>query len=416
MPVKIIVPAAGQTTDELRLIRWLVRVGDSVKKGQILAELETDKATMELESIAEGVVLKLIGEPDQMVLAGDALLFIGRPGEVIDDGPIAAPQTATPAPTTTDLNVHVDDPVANAEAKANSPANGSGRLKATPAARTMAHRAGIELSGLIGSGPEGCVVRNDVARARGNTSAGLVDRLEQCSPMRRTIAARLQQSIREAPHFCVSMDVDMTRVMLRRAKLNADPAATAKISLNDFMIKAVAMTLLEFPRLNSRLEGDALHYLEEINIGIAVGTDEGLLVPVVPAADRLSLGRIAEEARRLATEARAGRLSGATRGTFTISNLGMYGVRQFNAIINPPECAILAVGAIRETLQLTPTGIVAVPIMTLTLSADHRVVDGMLAAQFLAALREKLESGLENATDDTTTTGKPEWIAERSLP
>jgi len=247
---------------------------------------------------------------------------------------------------------------------------------ATPAARSVARERGVELTGVVGSGPEGCVVKRDM----GGTAIPM-------SPMRKAIAARLQQSVREAPHFYVAIDVDMTQALAVKA------SAEAKVTVNDLIVKAVADTLVEHPRMNCRLEGDSIRLLEEVNVGIAVGVEDGLVVPALARADRLSLAEVAERSRRLVSNAREGRLPAGVQAGFTVSNLGMFGVKSFSAIINPPEAAILAVGAIEEKLVLDESGVVAQPTVTLTLSSDHRIIDGQLAAQFLAALKERLESG-----------------------
>jgi pyruvate dehydrogenase E2 component (dihydrolipoamide acetyltransferase) len=204
--------------------------------------------------------------------------------------------------------------------------------------------------------------------------------------MRRALAARLQDSVRDAPHFYVTMEVDMTQALIVRQ--TTEPRAT----VTDVIVKAAADTLADFPRLNCRLDGDTVHYLADVNIGIAVSLDDGLVVPVLARADSLSLAEVAAQSRQLIACARGGRLAAGARSTFTVSNLGMFGIKSFTAIINPPEAAILAVGAIEDKLVLTGAGVAAVPTLTLTLSSDHRLIDGALAARFLKAMRERLES------------------------
>jgi pyruvate dehydrogenase E2 component (dihydrolipoamide acetyltransferase) len=211
------------------------------------------------------------------------------------------------------------------------------------------------------------------------------------SPMRRAIAVRLQQSVREAPHFYVAIDVDMSRALELRESLEAT------VSVNDIIAKACGGALRDFPRMNCRLEGDTAHYLRDVNLGIAVSVDDGLIVPVLERVDTLSLAEVAERSRLLIENARTGRLRVGPRAAFTVSNLGMYGVRWFSAIVNPPEAAILAVGAIEDRVVLTPSGIAARPTLTLTLSSDHRIVDGALAARFLGAVKSRLEEGSDAA-------------------
>ncbi|HJN15979.1 MAG TPA: dihydrolipoamide acetyltransferase family protein [Armatimonadota bacterium] len=366
MATKIVVPDAGQTTDELLLAKWHVDVGDEVDAGDFLADIETDKAVAELESFAGGTVLKLMAEEGDTILTGQTLLWLGEEGEEIPEEEDAPAQ---------------DDAAARSEV-VETPSPTTPGMRATPAARTLAREQGVALTDLAGSGPDGCIVKRDVEGMGGGESVEL-------SSMRKAIAARLQQSVREAPHFYVAMDVDMTKA------LAAKEAAPTKISINDLIVKAAAGALRDVPQVNCRLDGDTVRYLTDINIGIAVGVDEGLVVPVLVGADSLSLAEVAERSRELVASAREGRLAAGAQSTFTVSNLGMYGVKSFSAIINPPEAAILAVGAIEDRVVLTDAGIAAVPTLTLTLSSDHRVVDGTLAARLLNAVRERLETPRE---------------------
>ena len=382
MATRIILPDAGQTTDELLLVEWRVSVGDTVALGDVLADIETDKAVSELESHAAGSVLALLAEEGDTVRTGQTLVWIGKPGEEIPEETVeqhdveAPPTEAAPAPV---AEAHVVQ----------------GTL-ASPAARELARARGLDVARVSGSGPDGCVVRRDIReRIGGLLEARLQPGTEgpdirgtsvPISPMRRAIAERLQQSVREAPHFCVVMDVDMSRALELR------DTSPVKLTINGIIVKACADALVAVPRVNCRIEGDAIHYLRDINIGIAVGVEDGLVVPVLEHVDRLTLAEVAERSRRLVENARAGRLPAGPRSTFTVSNLGMYDVKWFTAIINPPESAILAVGAIEDRLVLTSAGIVARPTLTLTLSSDHRVIDGVLAAQFLAAVKQRLEA------------------------
>jgi pyruvate dehydrogenase E2 component (dihydrolipoamide acetyltransferase) len=363
MATPIVVPDAGQTTDELLLAKWHVKVGDEVEVGGFLCDIETDKAVAELESYVAGHVLKLMAEEGDTVTTGQTLLWIGEPGEQVSDEPVAGAEP---------------QPVRGARAAATLPEATPGGVTATPAARTLARERGIDLTGVVGTGPEGCIVKRDVAAVGSGEAVPL-------SPMRRAIAARLQQSVREAPHFYVTIDVEMTHALAARE------ASEPRVSINDLIVKAAADTLAEFPRLNCRLEGDTVHYLADANVGIAVSVEDGLVVPVLASANTLSLAEVAERTRALVANARAGRLPAGVRSGFTVSNLGMYGIKSFTAIINPPEAAILAVGAIEDKLVLAESGAVAVPALTLTLSADHRIIDGDLAARFLKALKERLE-------------------------
>jgi pyruvate dehydrogenase E2 component (dihydrolipoamide acetyltransferase) len=368
MATRIVVPDMGQTTDEMLLGAWHVAVGDAVAVGDVLVDIETDKAVAELESYAAGQVLALLAAEGDTVGVGDALLWIGEPGEAIDEAAAAAQERPVEAASRE-----------VAAAPAGAPASG---LLATPAARTLARERGLDLGSVAGSGPDGCIVRRDVLPLDLHEGA-----LIPLSPMRRAIAARLSQSVREAPQFALAMDVDMTRALEVRA------SQPSRVSLNDLLVKACADALAASPRMNCRFEGDALHQLPDANVGIAVSVDDGLVVPVLERADALTLAEVAEESKRLIEAARAGRLAAGAQAALTVSNLGMYGVKWFRAIVNPGEAAILAVGAVEDRLVLTATGVEARPGVTLTLSCDHRIVDGALAAQFLGEVKRRLEGG-----------------------
>lgn len=369
MATRIVVPDAGQTTDELLLVRWYVKVGDVVAVGDVLADLETDKAVAELEAYVAGHVLALLAEEGESVTVGQALLWVGAPGELVEeDKPEVAPVATAQAET----------PVAREAAT-----GGAGGLAATPAARTAARERGLALGELAGSGPDGCIVKRDVLE-QAEGAAGVVVR--PLSPMRRALAARLTLSAREIPQFSVAMEVDMTRALAVRE--TTEPRAT----VTDVVVKAAADVLAQFPDVNCRLEGESVRYLADVNVGVAVSVDDGLVVPVLAGADGLGLAEVSVRLRELVANAREGRLAAGARGSFTVSNLGMYGVKSFTAIINPPEAAILAVGGISDRLVLCDGQVVAVPTATLTLSCDHRLIDGALAARFLKAVRERLET------------------------
>jgi len=368
MATPIVVPDAGQTTDELLLANWHVSVGDTVQVGDVLADIETDKAVAELECYAAGQVLALLAEEGDTVRTGQTLLWVGQPGESIPDdveepAPEAVPATEPPS----------------------RPAAAATGLLATPVARTIARERGLSLDGVAGSGPDGCVVKRDVLAATAAPPVSLAGTVVPLSEMRRTIGQRLQQSVREVPQFQVGIEVDMTRALAARE------AQPARVTINDLIVKACADTLAEFPAMNCQLDGDGVRYLTEADVGIAVSVDDGLVVPVLQGADKLSLAEVAGRTRDLIDNARAGRVPLGLRGALTVSNLGMYGVKWFTAIVNPPEAAIVAVGAIEDKLTLGPRGIMAVPTAALTMSVDHRLIDGALAARFLAAVKRRLE-------------------------
>ena len=373
MATRIVVPDAAQTTDEMLLVKWYVAEGDAVEIGDILADVETDKALVEIEAYVAGHVLGLLAEEGETVAVGQGLLWLGELGEAIpedanDDNVSAAPEAATPETA----------PVA-------APPTGT---VATPAARTVARERGLDLAAVTGTGPGGAVVKRDVIGGGDMRDAAL----QPLSPMRRAVASRLQQSFRDVPHFYVAMDVDMTGALAVRKALAVREASAAHVTVNDLIVKATADALAEFPALNCLMEGDALRRLEDVNIGLAVGLDDGVVVPVLPQANTLSLDEVAERTRSLVADARAGRMRAGARCALTLSNLGMYGVKWFTAIISPPEVAILAVGALADQLAVGAEGVVAVPTLTLTLSSDHRVIDGRLAARFLKAVKDKLEA------------------------
>ncbi|HQK94030.1 MAG TPA: dihydrolipoamide acetyltransferase family protein [Armatimonadota bacterium] len=370
MATPIVVPDAGQTTDEMVLANWHVNVGDVVQIGDVLADIETDKAVAELESVAAGHVLAVLAEEGDTIRVGQTLLWIGQPGEGVPDPAAEAEETgARQAARTAEM-------VASAE---------TGGLRATPAARTLARERQADLAAITGTGPNGCVVKRDVLAAAGPPPGGMVRPVAPLSDMRRAIGRRLQQSVREVPQFQVGIEVDMTLALAARQ------AQPAKVSINDVVVKACGDTLARFPAMNCQLDGDGVRYLDEANVGMAVRVDDGLVVPIVRCVDQLSLGELAARTRELIDSARAGRVPLGLRSALTVSNLGMYGIRWFTAIVNPPEAAIVAVGAIEDKLVLGPRGIMAVPTLALTLSVDHRLIDGALAARFLAAVKAQLE-------------------------
>jgi pyruvate dehydrogenase E2 component (dihydrolipoamide acetyltransferase) len=407
---RVVVPAAGQTTDQLTLLKWRVKEGDTIKRGDVLGDLETDKAVMELESIHEGQVLKVLASEGETVTVGSTIMFIGQPGDVIaEEAPAQKPATKEPEQEMAPVPAPSEKVPAQARTHAGygpcgfrpsrtHPASAAvvtrtGLLLATPAARALAKQQGVDLRSVIGHGPEGCIVLDDVRQAGTGMStadAALLGTSQPMSRMRRAIADRLQQSMQQSPHFYVAMDVDMTNALAARERFNASRSGQ-KVTINDMIVKAAADTLARFPKVNCRMENGTLHYLKDVHVGVAVSLEDGLVVPVLANADKLPLAEVSQRTRSLVAEARSGKTGGGSQGTFTVSNLGMYGVKFFTAIINPPESAILAVGGIEDKLVLTPRGISAIPNMTLTLSSDHRVIDGGLAAQFLAALRDRLQ-------------------------
>ncbi len=396
-------PRLSDTMTEGVVARWLKKVGDTVKPGDLLAEIETDKATMEFEAPVGGTLLHIGAEEGKPVPIGAVIAIIGKPGEDISallgqagassvqTSPAPAPAGVAPASTPT-------IPAAPPQPEA-SP----GRLKASPLARAMAKEAGLDLSTLQGTGEGGRIIKRDVEAALqaqpapkpsvSAPSAPAAPYTEQpLSQMRKTIARRLTASMQEAPHFYLSLSISMENAAHWRERLNA--LSETKISFNDLIIKACAHALRKHPLLNASWTGESIRLYNEVHIGFAVAVEEGLIVPVVRHADRKGLAEIAAETRLLAEKARARKLSPEeySGSTFSISNLGMYGIEHFTAVINPPEAAILAVGAIQPVPVVKGETLAIERRMQVTLSCDHRVVDGATGAQFLQTLKQLLET------------------------
>jgi pyruvate dehydrogenase E2 component (dihydrolipoamide acetyltransferase) len=426
----ILMPKPGQMTEECVLVAWHKREGDKVEKGDVLFEIETDKSNMDVEAFENGVLLKRVVEEGQTVPVNAVCGYVGEPGEAVPDvpqpvreaatrgaaAPRVAPVEAPPAPGPAPAMAGV----VAATTAAPSRAGGDGRLRISPRASRLAADSGIDPRTLAGTGPEGRITERDVRTALEAAStapaaaaatapavapaAPVVSRPapaaaapdsedeapRQMSRMRRVIAERLTLSATTVPQFTVTVAVDATRLLALRNELKA--AGTA-LTITDFIVSAVAQTLLEFPDVNSRTDGVSVWPRRRVHVGLAVALPDGLVVPVIRDADRRSLDDLHARAAALAEAARNGALTpdDMTGGTFTISNLGMFGVDEFCAIINPGESAILAVSSVVPTPIAVGDGIGIRQIMKLTLTADHRLVDGELAARFLNALRRRLQ-------------------------
>jgi pyruvate dehydrogenase E2 component (dihydrolipoamide acetyltransferase) len=381
----ILMPKAGQSMEEGTIIKWHVRVGDIVKQGQVIFEIETDKANMEVESPAAGRLARIVTAEGQSLAVQQPVAYLANSDAEVDafiaahGGGSAAPAAAQPKSQAT--------PVAAAAVMAPAVSDGS-RVKASPAARKIAQERGVDLHTIAsGAGPGGRILSTDVPLAAAAVAASPAGR-KRMSQMRRAIGRTLQQSKQTIPHFYVRLTVDAGPMLaFYQAKKAQFPC-----SINDVIVQACGRLMKEFPAFRSRLEGEEIVETSGANIGIAVGLDDGLVVPVLSGADGMDLKQIAAETRRLAVSARSGSIIGMGSGTFTITNLGMFGTEEFSAIINPPEAAILAVGAAREAVVVKDGAMRAGKLMTMTLSADHRIIDGMLAAKFLARMKEVLES------------------------
>ncbi len=405
MAYRVTMPQLGYDMTEGAVARWRKREGESVQRGEVIAEIETDKATVELEAFASGVVRKILLPEGQRVPVGTLIAVIAEPDEPIDD--ILKEAGAPPG-----LAAAAPQAGAGAPATAQAEAAEEVRVKATPVARRLAEELGIDLRQVKGTGPEGRITREDVeafaARLREQPAAaaprpeapppspvGVPEAAEEpLSRMRQTIARRMTESKQQAPHFYVTVEVDMTEAMRLREQLNAQLEEEARLSVNDLIIKAAAKALLKFPRLNSAFAGDRLRVFKAVNIAMAVATPEGLLAPVIHDAAGKSVFQIARESKELARRAREGRLRADDQvgGTFTVSNLGMYNVESFSAIINPPNAAILATGSVQRRPVVRGDQVVVADIMKATISVDHRVTDGAEAAQFLGEFKRLLEN------------------------
>jgi pyruvate dehydrogenase E2 component (dihydrolipoamide acetyltransferase) len=387
----ILMPQAGNTMEEGTVISWRVKPGDQVTVGQILCEIETDKATMDFESPDAGRLARIIaaeGEPVAVkgliaLLAdsdADADAFLAGQGK-------AAPAAATASATTLASSSN------GAQTAAPAAVTTEGRVKASPAARKLAAECGVELSAVgTGSGPGGRILSGDlsgIASAPATIAATRngAEIRKPLSKMRRAIGLNLQQSKQTVPHFYVRTSIDADPLL----SFYRDQKTATGCTLNDLIILAVARTIREFPAVRSQIIGNEIVEYPHANIGIAVGIDDGLVVPVVTEVDTLPLPRLAAETKRVVEQARKGRLENIGKGHFTISNLGMFGVEEFSAIINPPESGILAVSAAHEAVIVENGAMRVGRKMTLTLSADHRIVDGVMAAKFMQRLKQILE-------------------------
>ena len=416
MAVNVIMPAMGATQETGRLVRWLKQDGDSVIKGEMLMEVETDKSVVEVEAPASGTLARVTASPDDDIPVGQTIALVIERGEALS-GPEKShasprrrkgspparkagrsPVTATGGPAGTGgalARKAGESPVTATAIPVTSP--GTDRILASPAARRLARERGVSLERVAGTGPERAVVARDVLSMAAGTAAeaGVSVPLHR---MRRIIAERMTSSKRTAPHFYLNMDVDMSGVEARRNALKEQGAGTAP-SVNDFILKAVSQALAESPAMNSAWTDGGIRRFTEVNVGVAVAVDEGLVVPVIRNADKLGLDELAQRSRELASQGQRGGLKPADYqgGTFTVSNLGMFGVDSFVAIINPPQCGILAVGRVALRVVVRDGAIAVRSMMTMTLSADHRVVDGAIGARFLQSVRQHLEEIREPA-------------------
>ena len=397
----ITLPKMSDTMTEGVIVRWNVKVGDTVKSGDILAEVETDKATMDMEVYAKGTVLQLLVEEGNAIPVDGPVAIVGTPGEDFQAllAGNSAPKPAAPAaeaPTVSSTTT-TSSPAVNQTSATNDE-----RLKASPLAKKIAAEKGIDLNAVVGSGENGRIVKKDIDHASStsdvtnvaisNAPLGEESFTEvNVSQMRKTIAARLSESKFTAPHFYLTVEINMDKAVAAREQMNQ--ISEVKISINDLVVKACAIALKKHPNINSSWLGTKIRYNNHVHIGVAMAVEEGLLVPVVRFADQKGLGQISTEIKAYGKKAKEKKLQPQdwAGNTFTISNLGMYGIDEFTAIVNPPDACILAVGTVKDSVGVVNGEIKPIKSMKVTLSCDHRVVDGTMGAGFLKTVREFLE-------------------------
>jgi pyruvate dehydrogenase E2 component (dihydrolipoamide acetyltransferase) len=397
---EVVMPQMGADMEEGTIIRWLKQEGDAVERGEIIAEIETDKANVEIEAFESGVFRKALASEGDTVDVGTIIAVVASPDEDIAQyqGMTVAVKSGAPQQD--------GSPPAEAEPKAKEPpspakaAGSDGRVRASPVARKLAQEKGLDLAQVRGTGPAGRIVRRDVEAAAERPAAGapppatVSTEAVGMSRMRQTIARRMSQSKREAPHYYITMEIDMTEAQRVRGQLKEVFAQEFRVSVNDLIVKATAMALARHPMFNSWFVEGEIRRHEAINVCVAIALEDGLIAPAILDCGGKSLAEIAQASRSLAERAKSGSLKPDeySGGTFTVSNLGMFDVETLIAIIQPPQSAILGVGAVRET-PVVREGVVAIAeLMQVALSADHRVTDGAQGAQFLNEIRRLLEN------------------------
>ena len=395
-------PALSPSMTEGVLAKWHKKVGDTIKPGEVIAEVETDKATMDLEAYDKGTILLIAAPEGSKVPVNGRIAVVGEPGEKVDAVSSSSPAPASASPEAKTVTQTAAVPAAVV-------VSSSGRVKISPLAKKIANEKGVDVTRVAGSGPGGRIVRRDVEAAQGGGSvqsaAGIFggkpiaqDGVKAVSQMRAAIARRLVESKTTAPHFYVEREVDAAPLAKLRASANVAlemAGEKLKLSVNDFVLKAAVEALRRVPAVNCSWEGSSIRQHGAVHLAFAVALPDGLITPVIRNAHAKDFRTIAREAKDLGAKAKAGKLQPEeyTGGTFTVSNLGMIGVERFSAILNPPQAAILAVGAtVKKPVVAANGAIVPGERMSLTVSADHRVVDGLMAGEFLKALVEVLES------------------------
>ncbi len=428
MPINLQMPALSPTMEEGTLAKWLVKEGDSVSSGDLLAEIETDKATMEFEAIDEGVIAKIVvAEGTENVKVGDVIAIIAEEGEDAGDVKAApapkAEETAEPAARSGEPAPAPAAAPKTSPAPAPKAASGSGddRLKVSPLARRLADQKGVDLTAVSGSGPGGRIIKADIDAAEGGTAPArseaaapattaapaakaapandfdIPHTAEKLSGMRKTIARRLTEAKQTIPHIYLTVDVELDKLLKLRGELNKtlEPRGI-KLSVNDLLIKALAVSLMQVPKCNVSIEGDQLKSFERADISVAVSIPGGLITPIIKSADTKSLSAISTEMKDLADRAKAGKLKmhEYQGGTASISNMGMFGIKNFDAVINPPQAMIMAIGAGQKRPHVIDDSLQIATIMSATGSFDHRAIDGADGAQLMKVFKQLCENPL----------------------
>lgn len=414
MANKILMPKLSPTMEEGQISRWLKVEGDEIEANETIAEVDTDKATMEMTSLEAGTLLKILVPAGNDAKLGQTIGIIGKKGEDVSallaevtangsaSAPAKAPESAKPAEAPKPAAPKAVEPVAAA------PTGNGGRVLVSPIAARMATDIGIDLRSIAGSGPQGRIIKRDIEAEIERRSAAPAKpsfrtsevigasafRDENTSKMRQVIAQRLTESIGPIPTFYLSVEIEMDNALALRKQINAALSEDEKVSVNDIIVKVAAMSLVRHPFVNASYRDASIRFYEQADIGVAVAVDEGLITPVVRGADRKGFAQIAREVKELAARARDRKLQPEeyTGATFSISNLGMFGIKEFTAIINPPEAAILAVGGASPTPVVRDGEVVVRNMMNVTMSCDHRVIDGATGAKFLQTFRQLLEN------------------------
>tara|TARA_R110000868_G_scaffold190862_1_gene434918 strand:- start:216785 stop:218035 length:1251 start_codon:yes stop_codon:yes gene_type:complete len=410
MPIDILMPQLSPTMSEGRLSNWRVKEGDVVSSGDILAEVETDKATMEVEASEDGVVHQILGKAGTDIQVGMPIAVLREEDETVEKGYKPTPMTmevegddaeeeteTTAAPKAASASTKTV--VKNAKLAPQVPElkDGKGDIKISPVAKRLAQQNNIDLSRLQGTGPKGRIVKEDVEQALLGSGAKVMrasDTRQTHAPMRKAIANRLTESKQDTPHFYLTASVNMNALLDARQQLNERANGQYKLTVNDFIIKACALALRDNPDANVSWYDDALIQYGNVDMSIAVAIEGGLITPIIENADQKSMVKLSNEMKSLAAQARAGTLKPEQYqgGNFSLSNLGMYGVKEFKAIINPPQAAILAVGGAEERVIVKDGQIEVASVMDVSLSVDHRAIDGAVGALLLKSIKENLEN------------------------